>query len=308
MGSTTFEPHPVSGEIEIPDDIPIAYKRFDQETLRSRLSLEEYDIAVVYLWCPDGQEGAGPDWRVTEVVPLDCLREDDDSWLGSIGEANEHSQERMVKEALKEAEETANGTTEEHREEEAEVDDDDDDYWAQYDNTPGGQTPAQKPPAPRVAHGALQPATDDSYFGRYADVQPALDNDDPSANREEVGESTLNGDAVNQLLRRHAESIGEQQRLEALGMTRNDMSHAGTETPLNQPRASSPSSGSVSISKLEQTAETQSAAEAGVKQHISSNIRSLFRLARTTGISKSEFDSIVRGELETLDLMPMDDN
>ncbi|KAL1958000.1 hypothetical protein VTO42DRAFT_5212 [Malbranchea cinnamomea] len=304
VGNTTFEPHPVSGDIEISDDLPITYKCVDQETLRSRLPLQEYNLAVVYVWCPGDHEGGNPGWRVTEIVPLESLHEENDVWLASIKEANDYRQESIIKEALKEAE-----ALEKTAQQETPDDDDDDAYWAQYDITPG-RTPAPKTsPGPRFAHGTMQSTSEDSYFSRYADVQPALDNDDPSVNRDEVGESSLNGDAVARLLRRHAESISEQQRSGVSEAPRPGVLNprADSGVPLNHPRPSSPSSGSVSVSKLEETAETVSAAEVGVRQHISSNIKSLFRLARTTGISKSEFESLVMRELETLDMLAMDD-
>lgn len=52
------------------------------------------------------------------------------------------------------------------------------------------------------------------YFSCYAEVQPVLDNDDPSVNGNKMGESTLDSDAVAQLLQRHAENISEQEWLE----------------------------------------------------------------------------------------------
>ena len=302
--NTTFEPHPVSGEIEIPDDIPITYKRFDQETIRSRLPLEDYNIAVVYVWCPGDQQGGGPGWRVTELLPLESVRRDHIPWFNSIAEADERANERN------ENEQAVNRTTEEQHQED-EDEEDDDDYWAQYDNTPG-RTPAQKSPVPQVTHRAMQPTAEDLYFSRYAEVQPALDNDDPSVNRNDMGESTLNGNAVAQLLQHHAENISEQERLESLGIkqaTRSEMPHSHPDigTPLNQPWASSPLSGSISIRKLEQSAEAQSAAEIGVKQHILTNIQSLFRLAKATGMSRLEFKSFVQRELEDLDSLVMGD-
>lgn len=65
--NTTFEPHPVSGEIELTDDMPATYKRIDDETLQSLVVLPEYSLAVIYLWCPDDEHGRG--WRVAELLP-----------------------------------------------------------------------------------------------------------------------------------------------------------------------------------------------------------------------------------------------
>jgi hypothetical protein len=61
------------------------------------------------------------------------------------------------------------------------------------------------------------------------------------------------------------------------------------------------------VAKLEQEAESQSTYEVGVKQHIGTSIKSLFRLAKATGMSRVEFQAMVRTELELLDVTDMDD-
>ena len=44
-------------------------------------------------------------------------------------------------------------------------------------------------------------------------------------------------------------------------------------------------------------------AEMGIKQHIATDIKSLFRLARSVGMDRREFERIVRTELDLLALM-----
>ena len=44
-------------------------------------------------------------------------------------------------------------------------------------------------------------------------------------------------------------------------------------------------------------------AQFGIKQHISTDIKSLFRLAKSAGMDRGEFERIVRTELEVLGLM-----
>ncbi|KLJ07293.1 hypothetical protein EMPG_17219 [Blastomyces silverae] len=322
VDGATFEPHPVSGEIEIPDDVPITYKRLDLETLRSQLPIPDYNLSVLYVWCSVDPEGSGPGWRVAEVLPGDALQEEAGSWSESIGEADEYRQMKILRDALQEAEDdesrkAASSITQSRVvEPEKEDEDDDDGYWAQYDNTPG-RTPLKRSPAPtQLQSNGLgpgpYPTASDSYFARYNGVQPALDNDDPSVDQNEIGQSTLNGDAIASILRRQSEAmITDRPTGAALydADSDNDDSHARPHIPLNHPRPSSASSstGSETVSKLEKTAESQSISEIGVKQHISSNIKSLFRLARTTGLSRAEFESIVRRELDCLSLMDVDD-
>ncbi|OJD18612.1 hypothetical protein AJ78_01383 [Emergomyces pasteurianus Ep9510] len=319
VDGATFEPHPVSGEIEIPDDVPITYKRLDMETLRSQLPVPEYNLTALYVWCPTDPEGSGPGWRVAEVLPGDALVEEACSWSDSIGEADEYRQLKILREALQEAEDheshqAASKMTETHVvEPEKEDEDDDAGYWAQYDNTPG-RTPLKRSPVPSQPQFngfTPQQLASDSYFARYNEVQPALDNDDPSANQSEFGKSTLNGDVLASILQRQPEGVLAEPPTGAALYDDNDSDDFPTSSriPLNHPRPSSASSsgGSETVSKLEKTAESQSLSEMGVKQHISSNIKSLFRLARMTGLSRAEFESIVRRELDCLGLIDVDD-
>lgn len=311
--NATFEPHPSSGEIELSDDVPVSYKRIDQETLRSQLPLSDFNLTAVYVWCPTDQEAGGPGWRLAELLPGGSLRDEADTWSSSIGEANESRQQRLVEEALKDAEKhtlpsqgAAPPNIYEQQLDSEDGEDEDDDYWARYDATPG-RTPLSKP-SPALNQGQ-QLASEASYFDRYNDIQPALENDDPSVEKNEVGDSSLNGDILVDILRRQSETVNTDGALatppqEINGHDSEEPVPIEPGVPLSHPRPSSVSSvGSDAVSKLEKTAENQSSSEIAVKQHISSNMKSLFRLARSTGISKGEFDSLVRRELELLSLV-----
>lgn len=295
VDGASFEPHPVSGEIDLPGDIPVTYKRVDEETLRSKVPLPEHSLTVIYLWCPNDPDGGGPGWRVAELLPQEGPADDDDSWSSSIGEANERAKVRVVEEALKEAEK---GSYEASRDD----DSNDDDYWAQYDNSPG-RTPSIKTSAPHAISSIQHPILSDaSYFDRYADVQPAMDNDDPSEDKAGIGQSSLNGNALAYLLQRQIRSVDAEEPPRINGYPAGD-ARGDIATQLTHPRPSStPSAGSDAVAKLEQEAESQSATEMGVKQHISASIKSLFRLAKSTGMPRAEFESIVKTELELLSL------
>lgn len=312
----TFEPHPVSGEIELPDDMPVTYKRIDEETLHARIVLPDYCLNAVYVWCPNDEQGGGPGWRVTEVLPRGGSGEDEDAWSGSMGEANTLSKERLVEDALRAAEKDEQVKRdglgqEEEKEKEKEEEDDDAAYWAQYDATPGA-TPATKTPAPNpvssLEHsngaGTGSGAAPDSYFARYGDVQPAMDNHDPAEEQSELGPSSLNGDLLASLLQRQAnpsDSAEQGHSARTNGFSPGIAADDETAMSLNHPRPSTDSSvSSDAVARLEQEAESQSSSEMGVKQHISSNIKSLFRLAKSTGIPRAEFQSLVQTELELL--------
>jgi hypothetical protein len=49
-----------------------------------------------------------------------------------------------------------------------------------------------------------------------------------------------------------------------------------------------------------------SQAELAIKQHISTDIKSLFRMARASGIDREEFERIIQRELEVLPLLERD--
>ncbi|KAL4888664.1 hypothetical protein BDV59DRAFT_188117 [Aspergillus ambiguus] len=293
VDGASFEPHPVSGEIELPGENPVTYRRIDDETLQSRILIPDYSLKVIFLWCSTDQEGGGPGWRIAELLPHEGALEEDAAWSISIGEANAHAKEQLMEEALKAAEKDENTSSRQEPEEE----DDDADYWAQYDATPG-QTPSVKTPAPSAVSSLQQQnMSENSYFSRYAEVQPAMDNHDPAEEQPEIGPSSLNGDMLANLLRRQVGGLDDAPS----GHPNAPNEH--TAMPLNHPRPSSTSSASSeAVAKLEQEAETQSACEVGVKQHIGSNIKSLFRLAKATGISRVEFQSLVRTELELLNV------
>ena len=292
-----FEPHPVSGEIELTDDMPITYKRVDEETLQSRIIVPEYSLKTIYLWCVNDEDGGGTGWRVAELLPAEGPAEDDSSWAVSIGEANSQAKDKIMEDALRDAEKGDTGAAQE------EEDDDDDDYWARYDATPG-RTPNVKSPAPNTLSSLQRPgASEDSYFSQYADVQPAMDNHDPSEEQPEVGVSSLNGDMLASLLQPQTNGAGLKEPPRTNGYPTGDSMDMERAMALNHPRPSStPSTSSDPVGKLEQEAENQSACEIGVKQHISSNIKSLFRLAQCTGISRAEFQDLVNTELELLNL------
>lgn len=295
IDGATFEPHPVSGEIELPDELPVTYKRIDDETLKAQVPLAEYSLTVVYLWCPTDEEGGGRGWRVAELLPREGATEDDNTWASSIGEANIQAKDQLLADTLKAAEEEKvqdNGMEND--------DDDDDDYWAQYDSTPGAKTPA-----PRAASSKPGPSglSEQSYFSQYGDVQPAMDNHDPTEEQPEVGPSSLNGDMLASLLRRQVNGGDSEEEPRTNGYSPDHIPSDKAAQDLNHPRpASTSSGGSDAIAKLEQEAESQSTYEVGVKQHIGTSIKSLFRLAKATGMPRAEFQALVSTELELLNI------
>ncbi|KAF2187087.1 hypothetical protein K469DRAFT_705644 [Zopfia rhizophila CBS 207.26] len=328
-----IEPHPASGEIEVEEPDSILYRRSDPETLHSRLVLREFGLIPTYLWCTGGDNGNC--WKLAELRGIQD-ENDGTEWFKSMTEANEAGFRRTSTRVNGATNPTTTITSQPAPAEEE--DDDDDAYWAAYDRTPGrtpGRTPQKRSPAP-VTNTRVQLPTQSEleYFARYAaEVQPALDAHDPDEEGTAPGESTLNGNTLN--LRREPQT--EPLETTNLGPTGYDSSmppaftngvnsinsirrdSLGDDKPehmesvdedrfaaLSHPRPSS-SASSNSVERLEREAESHSQAEMAIKQHISTDLKSLFRLARTAGIDREEFERIVKRELEVLPLLEQDE-
>ncbi|KIW38478.1 uncharacterized protein PV06_09435 [Exophiala oligosperma] len=292
-----FEPHPVSGEIEVGDHDQIKYKRFDEETLRAQIPLLDWPFTALYLWCAGGEEG-GSSWKLAELLPHDADLQRDPSWSPSITEANESSQERLVTEALQEADRANSRTTRNLSVPQA----DEDDYWAMYDRSEG-RTPARKTPVEPARNGP----SEDDYYARYADVQPAMDAHDPDEEMEDTGDSTLNGHSLQHLLSAGQSDLLQDREPPPYQRFFKDNPEE-KETAVNQPAPSSPSSrGSDTVARLEEHAERYGASEIGVRQHISTTLKSMYRLAKSAGMDRDEFDRIVQRELETLSIFDRHD-
>lgn len=306
--SSAFELHPVSGEIDFGDVEDIMYRRLDEETLQARMVVTDLGILVIYLWCEGDQEGGGNGWRVSEVRPLEGDTDNSrNNWLPSVTQSEGKYQGKMMEDALKQGEDHSvnPGSTNGHLGV-GKPKDDDDDYWAQYDNTPEG-TPALKSPAIATDsapildfNGRARSVSEEDYYSRYGQVQPEMDNDDPSEDRQAFGESSLKGNVVAPSTRPAPHLKGA--HLETPSLPNGSNPEAPT-IGISQPTVSSPRTRSSTIPKLEENAESQSMTESAVTHHVSTSIKSLYRLARSAGIEQSEFDRLVRTELDTLSMM-----
>lgn len=281
------------------------------------MALRDFGLAVIYLWCTGDQEGGGDGWRVAELSALEDM-EKGGHWFGSISEAKDTTKGVQAKEV-------ANGNANGHRAvaEDDEDGEDDDSYWAQYDATPGRTPAAPRSPAHGntfETHGRPRTTSEAEYFDQYAEVQPAMDGHDPSEEQEAIGESTLHGDEIGRALRNTEEEelkarrppsdewpVENEQPMPPPYSASERAPSPDSKCEISQPRASSSlSSQSNPVARLEETAASQSQAEIGIKQHISTSLKALFRLARSSGIEREEFERLVRTELDTLSLLEQD--
>ena len=303
--SEVLEPHPVSGEIELPDVKEIRYRRLDSETLHSQIVLADVDLAPLYLWCEVESENETSGWRVAEVSPSGTGHWDD-TWWQSISEATRDYEEKQVvvndsiKETILSLHDRAHGTVEEEA--------DDDDYWASYD-----KTPRKMPRIPKQqmstngGHDYRATTTDVDYYARYADTQPALDNDDPSEHHIVTGETTLRGDIVTSVFAGPRENPLSPTPITFAEHVL-DYRQRVDSPMLEHPRpASSASSGSATVDRLETSASNQFMAEQAIHSHISTSFKSLFRLARNSGMERVEFVRRIQAELETLPMIDHED-
>jgi hypothetical protein len=332
--SDKFEPHPVSGEVEVDWDseVETRYKRVDEETLEAYVTLQYFMLRVKLLYCIGDQEGGGDGWRIGEVTVADTPAQSSHAQLGwdSIGEAEGRFRETAARRPTPAVSEPAkashglNGTNGNKAHLADDEDDDDDAYWAQYDNTPA-RTPAPKhSPAPDTMRTNPISHLDEeaAYYAQYATVQPAMDSHDPDeASAAESVESTLGTSSLTADLHRqlsHSTELSESSRAwsedapESRGRmpaSYDDSGHMAHILALAQPRpkSSSSSSSAATVEKLEHTAASQVQSEIGVKQHISTSVTSLYRLARAAGVEREEFERLVRTELDVLGLMEEDD-
>lgn len=216
----------------------------------------------------------------------------------------------------------------------------DDDYWASYDRTPSrtpARTPAKHSPAPgslstaqqyrdrQMSTYSMTSEAEADYYARYGDeVQPALDNHDP----DEAQAAKEAGIHVPQAIVRQVEherntNEGNAEHnvdTSARNTANDDQTRSRAEIKIHSPQPSRPHSAHSShssddVANLEAAAmskswmsgasESSTTAEAGVKRHIGMEIKSLFRLAQNVGIERTEFDRMVKTELELLGLIEL---
>jgi hypothetical protein len=303
------EPHPASGEIEVEDPDETLYRRSDPETLHARLILGEYGIVTAYLWCTGGEKGNR--WELAELRGIKDA-DDGTEWFSDLSEANEAGFRRK---AVK-TNGFKNHDASPAQEPEQQQEDDDDDYWAAYDRTPSA-TPHKGPSPAPPTNGRTQVGPTQSeleYFSRYAsEVQPAMDPHDPDEEAAAPGESTLTGNSFTpQSHPTDTTDVTQGANVDRRDSVRDEKPSVRTEpieisqfASLNHPRPSS-SASSNSVGNLERQAQSNSQAERAIKQHISTDFKSLFRLARATGIEREEFERLIKRELETLPLLEQD--
>jgi hypothetical protein len=331
-----LEPHPVSGEIELDDLESIKYRRLDDETLQSRLDAAQFNLAPIYVWCEsDEHGGTGPGWKLTELRALEDV-EDGTPWFNSVTNANDAAYTHSI--AVPDIS-TSTAPQQQPAQAEDDNDSDDDGYWAAYDQTPGpSKQPSPKPPA-----NASAPAEDSTtsnrdrsrseleYFARYgAEVQPALDAHDPDEDHPELaGQSTLNGTTQRATSTQQPQPSNPttqednrpswEKALHPYARAHDSAFATSTDLPsthdldITAPRPISPTTSHSSVEHLESRAaemsqqRSSSQAENAVRQHIATEVKSLWRLANGAGLDREEFERVIGLEVQCIGMMDRDE-
>ncbi|OAF54903.1 hypothetical protein VC83_08664 [Pseudogymnoascus destructans] len=301
-----FEPHPVSGEIEVDvdwedeRDVAVRYRRVDAETMWARIEIVGLGLWVRCVYCVGDSEGPVDGWRIGEVGVLKNSGEGEREWFGGLEAAEQaFTAGKVDREAVVGIPTVAEPVQDNGDE------DDDAAYWAQYDATPAATPgPDNRSPAPasvrRVpGNGSTQVdgSAEDAYFAQYAGVQPALDAHDPD-------EAGANGEVESSLGAQHEREFAS---LAVLGNGNGngigEVERAGRERDalIEQPRprsaASSASGRSAAVEVLEDKVEREGRHDTAVRQHIGASVKSLYRLARAAGMGRGEFRALVETEL-----------
>ncbi|KAL7945909.1 hypothetical protein V8C42DRAFT_321921 [Trichoderma barbatum] len=332
--SGSLEPHPVSGEVEVDwdYDAQTRYRRLDQETLQALTVLSDLGLAFQLVYCVNDAAGGGDGWRVGEITLADKASPFSQfDGVSTVAGAEAKFQEAKIPNPTL----TYNNGSATSGEDPMD-DEDDDGYWDRYDATPA-RTPANnRSPAPRAAAGAAASAStahmgaydasaamdddDDDYYAQYDDVQPAMDNHDPDeeallrahvqpplglGRTSNATDSFIVTDANET---RSSWSFADADKASSTGSLSNqnksDLPSARELALLHpRPESSASSNGSDTVARLEASAGKQEQNEFGVKQHVSRSIRSLYLLARSSGIEREEFERLVRTEMDILSLV-----
>lgn len=312
--SERFEPHPVSGEIELDwdYDIQVRYRRLDTETLQALVSMGDLEIVFKLVHTVNDPSGDKDGWRVGEVGTPDAP-----SAFSSFGGfATIAEAERAFTQHQTAAAAPAPSAVEEE--------DEDDDYWDRYDATPARTPAAKRSPAPQSVQNARQSAeAEDAYFSQYNSVQPAMDPHDPDEVVEPIPVApplglarpipiSGTGPDTSPLLEGSAAGWSVA-RSSSQASARHTPEEAERLAKILHPRPasamSSHSSGSsAAVARLEELADKKEQNEFGVKKHVSRTMKGLFLLCRSSGIDREEFERMVKTELDVLSIMEEEDD
>ena len=320
VGRDVYEPHPVSGEIELSFVTNPQYYRLDQETLKAKVTVPDLEITVIYLWCDDadpGPERIPNKWRVHEILP-GTNADKDPRWEITLERAEEVYQRKSGESHFAGFTQGVKSSTSERQSDKDDSDDSDDSYWNQYDKTPEERRPSPGEASAHVQSRApINPSMVDesakreiAYFERYNDVQPALDNDVPDPKANEAAPSQHEEPNHRQIMYSGATvaSAVRDAKIGPLTVVNRSPGEVDiddeSDDEITEPKPSSMTTTTeqTSAGGLEPAVVLQSNGEFAIRQHIGSSIRSMFNLWRSTGLDRTDFENLVSTEVASLSM------
>ncbi|KAK6352196.1 hypothetical protein TWF730_009026 [Orbilia blumenaviensis] len=315
------------------------YRRLDCETLQTLVSIPELEIIVLYQFIAEdiiSESGEiGHAWKVHDVRLAD---DEERAFLpsGRFWDTIDAAEAAFVNAVPKysTASYSYSGFQQPgslYQQKQEEEDDDDDDYWGRYDDeetesVAGDQDQVVQQPQSHVQIAASmlarrvlqdQPAEEDEadkaaeeeYYARYATVEPVLDSHPQSASAPEEGGVMITDrrDSISTNITSTSTTFDAQTMSTPLTafthpstkvspvMTAADVVVAKTSHP-------KPESGSTKkvIAGLESAAEVHTQSEVAIQQHVSTSIKSLYRLWKAGGMDAEEFGRFLEREVEVL--------
>lgn len=309
-----FTPHYNSGEVEIGDYDLLGIKRVDPEMLEARAVLKDRELLVRYVWVTEDSEGDSDTWKVLEVEVLNGEgfdEGDEDNWHQTVAEA-EKAYVDSISETKTVIQKLGTLSVQDKKPQEEKDDDDDEDaYWARYD------CGNSESPAPEEMEAG---PSEDEYFSRYGQVDS------------QIGGSYETTSQINSFTPSGYEAEPATKTFEPIpqypisfhsrfpGLNPVELSYSSdSQTPSDTstpPTTLSVPAGDADMktpvpetrkrSGSNQSRSSSVSSETGIRQHISTTMKSLYRLAKSGGIEREEFQRLVRVEMELLTLMDLE--
>lgn len=260
--------------------------------LESRVALRERGLLLRFTWV-EGEKEVEDGWKVLSISLCDdsAEKEDGERWFKSVWEAEEEFTIRTSADSQK-----VSAPAEEEE-------DDDDAYWSRYDNEDSESAPASP---------TKEGPSEDDYFARYGEGEAEMEHHEPEPEPYQFPSYSHNQNqnqpprgffspfptTHNQFLSDNLALL--EKKVDTLSPPETEPSETDSRPVSMFVKGTSP------VKKAERERNIEVQVEAGIRTHIATNIKSLFRLARAGGMEREEFERLVQTELGVLEMMEED--
>ncbi|KAK6499059.1 hypothetical protein TWF481_011628 [Arthrobotrys musiformis] len=299
------------------------YRRLDGETLQCLVEIPELEVVVLYQFIADdiiSEEGAvGDAWKVQDVR----LADDEEALLkaGVFCESIDAAEGGFRSSSVAVRGFSYGHNFQQSQKQVEEQDDSDDDYWGRYDDeetesVAGDEEPRSIPQQPQshvqIAASMLarrvleqeeqaEDKEEEEYYARYANVEPVLDNPVPT-NPEGVVDrrDSISTNITSTSTTFDAQTLSTP--LTAFTHPSTKVSPVMTATTISTTSHPKPEVATAKriVAGLESAAEVHTQSEVAIQQHVSTSIKSLYRLWKAGGMDTEEFGRFLEREVEVL--------